>query len=80
MVNPRLAAIRVQGFWSAEWSQPQPRSSGKPFATRVCARPPTAGSRLQDDEREARGGEPLAGGEARGSRPNHDDVEIAQRS
>src|SRR5262249_51180706 len=40
IVNPASAAILVHGFRSAEWSHPQPRSSGNVPSVTVWARPP----------------------------------------
>src|SRR5271166_3832175 len=55
--------MRVQGLRSAEWSQPQPRSSETPAACRVQARPPRRGnaSRITVDspERASRRAAPM---------------------
>ena len=61
--KPVSSAMRVQGLRSAEWSQPQPRSSETPAPCCVQARPPRRGnaSRITADspERASRRAAPM---------------------
>ena len=77
MVRPWASAIATQGLRSAECSQPQPRSSAKPDAPSVQARPPSRVARFHDQAGHAGIMQPPSGPNAGRAAADDDDLVVS---